>query len=402
MASQYGVNTVTSVNAARPIRINSSTPIGVVGTVLLPANTSDMSEDHISIYEKIRNGTPLFFGSADKANEFFGELEGTLRETLDGIADQNVTGPLIIIAVELETSHSGKTAETFYDDLTLKSKIIKAVSRLKGVAGSVGYKPNLIVALRFSHDADIATEMTSVAQKLLAMALVDLNADDESAAVLAVGSFGTNRVLLCDPYVKVWDTLTNSEIYQPLSARRAGLIAWTDAQHEYGFADSHSNRVINGISGTKRDIEFNAGQDCEADRLRTKGVGTVIRYNGFRIWGGETTDIDPIWQDHTRVRVFDRISEAALDGLFWAIDRRADILKSVKDSVEQMLLALKGAKVLLGFNVYWDPERNTKANITAGKFYLVAEMQNMPIVKRLEVNFSYVDRYGDVLIKLIS
>lgn len=85
-------------------------PIGVVGTVLLPASTSDMSEDHISIYEKIRNGTPLFFEVPTKQMNFFGELEGTLRETLDGIADQNVTGPLIIIAVELETSHSGKTA----------------------------------------------------------------------------------------------------------------------------------------------------------------------------------------------------------------------------------------------------------------------------------------------------
>ena len=94
--------------------------------------------------------------------------------------------------------------------------------------------------------------------------------------------------------------------------------------------------------------------------------------------------------------------EAALDGLFWAIDRRADILKSAKDSVEQMLLALKGSSVLLGFNVYWDPEKNTRANITAGKFYMVAEMQNMPIVKRLEVNFSYVDKYADVLIKQIS
>ena len=31
-----------------------------------------------------------------------------------------------------------------------------------------------------------------------------------------------------------------------------------------------------------------------------------------------------------------------------------------------------------------------------------AEMQDMPIVKRLEINFSYVDRYGDVLIKEIS
>lgn len=402
MASQYGVNTVTSANAARPIRVQSSTPIGVVGTVLLPANTDTMSVENKKVYEKIKANEPLFFGSADKALEFFEDMEGTIRESLDGIADQNVSGPVIINAVELELSHSGKTAEDFYDDLTLKSKIIKAIGELKGVAAEVGYKPNLIVALRFSHDLAVSTEMQSVAQRLLAMSIVDLKSDDESEAVLAVGSFGTSRVLLCDPYVKVWDTFTNSEILQPLSARRAGLIAWTDAQWEYGFADSHSNRVINGITGTARTIEFNAGQDCEADRLRTKAIGTVIRYNGFRMWGGETTDIDPIWQDHTRVRVFDRISEAALDGLFWAIDRRADILKSVKDSVEEMLLALRGAKVALGFNVYWDLERNTSANITAGKFYLIAEFQNMPIVKRLEVNFSYVDRYGDVLIKLIS
>lgn len=402
MSANYGVNTVTSVNAARPIRIQSTTPIGVVGTVLLPANADTMSAENKKIYEKIKANEPLFFGSADKALEFFEDMEGTLRESLDGIADQNVSGPIIINTVELEATHSGKIPEDFYDDLTLKSKIIKAIGDFKGVAGVVGYKPNLIVALRFSHDLAVSTEMQSVAQRLLAMALVDLKANDESEAVLAVGSFGSNRVLLCDPYVKVWDTFTNAEITQPLSARRAGLIAWADAQSEYGFADSHSNRVVNGITGTSRTIEFNAGQDCEADRLRTKGIGTVIRYNGFRIWGGETTDIDPIWQDHTRVRIFDRISEVALDGLFWAIDRRADILKSVKDSVEQMLLALKGAKVLLGFNVYWDAERNTTANITAGKFYLVAELQNMPILKRLEVNFSYVDRYGDVLIKLIS
>jgi len=402
MASQFGVNTVTSVNAARPIRVQSSTPIGCVGTVLLSASDSNLSDEHKKIYAQIKAGEPLFFGSATKAKEFFGELEGTIREAVDGVEDQNVEGPLIIKCVELSATHSGKVAESFYNDLTLKSKIIDGLNSLKSVASKVGYKPNLIIATRFSHDLDVAAEMTNVAQRLLAMAIVDLKADSESDAVLKAGSFGTNRVLLCDPYVKVWDTLTNSEVLQPLSARRAGLIAWTDAQWEYGFADSHSNRVVNGISGTDRAIEFNAGQDCEADRLRTKGIGTVIRYNGFRIWGGETTDIDPIWQDHTRVRVFDRICETALDGLFWAIDRGADILKSIKDSVEQMLLALKGSKVLLGFNVYWDPEKNTKANITAGKFYLVAEMQNMPIVKRLEVNFSYVDRYGDVLIKMIS
>lgn len=402
MASQFGVNTVTSVNASRPIRIQSSTPIGLVGTVKLPATDANLSDEHKEIYQKIKGNEPLFFGSATKAKEFFDGFVGTIREAVDGIEDQNVEGPLIINAVEIGDMHDSKSPEDFYDDLTLKSAIITKLNALKSVAGIVGYKPNIIIAPRFSHDLDVSTEMTSVAQRLLAIGIVDLNCATEAEAIVAKDSYGTKRLLLTDPYVKVWDTLTSQSVMQPLSARRAGLMAWTDAQWEYGFADSHSNRVVNGISGSSRTIEFNAGQDCEADRLRSAGIGTLIRYNGFRIWGGETTDIDPIWQDHTRVRVFDRVCEAALDGLFWAIDRRADILKSVKDSVEQMLLGLKGAKVALGFNVFWDPERNTRANITAGKFYLVAEMQNMPIVKRLEVNFSYVDRYGDVLIKMVS
>jgi hypothetical protein len=87
MASQFGVNTVTSANAARPIRINSSTPIGVVGTVLLPANADTMTDKNKTIYDKIKANEPLFFGSADKALEFFEDMEGTIRESLDGIAD---------------------------------------------------------------------------------------------------------------------------------------------------------------------------------------------------------------------------------------------------------------------------------------------------------------------------
>lgn len=104
---------------------------------------------------------------------------------------------------------------------------------------------------------------------------------------------------------------------------------------------------------------------------------------------------------YTCARV-DRIAEAALEGLFWAIDRRADELKAAKDSVEQMLLALKGAKVLVDYEVSWNEELNTAANITAGKFYLDVQLMNTPIVKRLEINFNYTDKYADTLIKMIS
>ncbi len=400
MASQYGVNVVTSVDSARPMRIDSSTPIAIVGTVVLPATVGTLDGN---TYDKINSGVVVYFGSATKALSFFAKLKGTIREALDGIEDQNVQCPIIISAIKITDAQSAVSGETFHGVTTLKTAVITSLNGLKSVASEVGVKPKLIIAPRFSHDLAVATEMTSVASKLLAMAIVDLNASSESVALTAKASFGTKRVLLRDPYVKVWNTLTNSETLEPQSARVAGLMAWSDGQWEYGFADSFSNRVMNGIVGTARIVEFNAGENCEADRLRTASIGTVIRYQGFRTWGGETTDIDPIWQDHTRVRIFDRICETALDGLFWAIDRRAtDVLKSVKDSVEQMLLALKGAGVAIGYSVFWDEEMNTKANITAGKFYLKAQMQNSPIVKRLEVNFSYTDKFGDVLIKMIS
>lgn len=396
MSSNYGVNTVTSADAARPVKIKSTTPIGVVGSAVLTGTEG--------FYEKVEAGEPLYFGSAAEAIESFDGIAGTIREALDGIEDQNVTCPIIIRPSIITAAHiAAGSAETFYVDDAVKSSIIDEINKLKTAASVTGYKPNLIIAPRFTHDLDVSTEVVSVASRLLGTGIVDLNAADEAAALIARENFGTSRAILRDPYVKVWDTDLNASVYQPDSARVAGMIAATDAAREYGWADSFSNRVMLGISGTKRAIEFNAGADCEADRLRTKQIGTVIRYNGFRTWGGETTDIDPIWQDLTRVRVFDRIAEAGLENFFWAIDRRAtDVLKAVKDSVEQMCLALRGAGVLIGYDVWWDPDLNTKANITAGKFYLKVQMQNSPIVKRLEINFQYADRWGDVLIKMVA
>ncbi len=397
MSSNYGVNTVVSTNAARPVTINSSTPIGIVGTALLDGTEGDL-------YDKVTAGEPLFFGSATKALEAFKEKDGTIREALDGIEDQNVTCPLVIQVVQITESQASRGgAETFYDEPAIKSAVIENINKLKKAHAITTYKPNIIIAPRFSHDLDVSTEMISVAHSLLGMSIIDLNVADEAAAILARESYGTSRALLRDPYVKVWDTGANKSVYQPDSARVAGIISATDGAREYGWADSFSSRVMLGISGPHRAIEFAAGKECEADRLRSEKIGTIIRYNGFRTWGGETTDIDPIWQDHTRVRVFDRISVAGISSFFWAIDRRAtDVLKPVKDSVEQMCLALKGAGVLIGYEVWWDSELNTRANITAGKFYLVAQMQNSPIVKRLEINFQYADRWGDTLIKMIA
>lgn len=395
MASQFGVNTTRSSTAARNLKIQSTTPIGVVASVACEGVEVDLIESYKQ--EPLR-----FFSSVEDALEEFKGREGTILRVLDGINDQNVRAPIILSLVVITREEAQQSPERFYENEQLKSNVIAGIESFKRAYMLFGYKPNLIVAPYFSHDLDVSTQMQSTATRLSAMAIVDLNCESEQEAVEKVKTYGSERVMVCDPYVKVWDTLKNTESFEPMSARVAGLIAYTDGEQEYGFSNSHSNRVLNGVSGAKRLVDFEAGQDCEADRVRGHNITTLIRYDGFRVWGNHTTSIDSVWEDFTRVRVFDRIAEAALEGLFWAIDRRADELKAAKDSVEQMLLALKGARVLVDYAVSWDEERNTPANITAGKFYLKVDTMNTPIVKRLEVNFNYTDRYADTLIKLIS
>lgn len=375
MSSNYGVNAVVSTDAARSVYIESTTPIGVVVT-------SDILDEGLH-----------FFDSPKKAKEAAASAtDGTIIQVLDGIHDQNASMPLILSVVR----HNA-------DEAALKTAVINGCSGLSNAQAQFGYTPNLIAIPWHSHDLDVATEMQSIATALRGTAIIDLNASDETEAVTAAGNFSSQRVLLCDPYVKAFNTTTESTEFQPASHRVAGMIAAVDGSREYGFSDSFSNRVMLGISGTSRPVDFTAGAACEADRLRGAKVSTIINYKGFRSWGAETTDIDPIWQDLVRVRVFDRLVTAALDGLFWAIDRLAvDVLKEAKDSVEQMLLGLRGAGKLVDFEVEWDAEQNTQTNITDGKFYMTARVMNTPIVKRLEINFNYTDQYAPVLVKLIS
>ena len=396
MASNYGVNIVTSANASRPIRVKSSTPIFLIATVVLATLKKEV-QDKLKEHNYI-----MHYGNAKKAKDDFDKSKGTVSGAVDGINDQGVLSPLVIHIVPITDAQSKKQAELFYEVAELKSAIIDGVDKAKTAMSIYGVKSNLIIAPRFSHDGDVKAQIEAVATSLSATGIVDLNAKDEADATVKMKNFGTRRLMVCDPYVKVWDTTANATITEPMSARVAGMIAHSDGLKEYGWANSASNRVMQGISGTARPIEFIAGQECEADRLRTLGIATVINYKGFRLWGFETTDPDSIWQSLERVRVFDRIGEAVQEGVFWAIDRGADVLIHAKDSVDGLLLSLKGANVLVGYDVYWHPEKNTKEALTAGKFYLVAEMQNMPTVRRFEVECSFTDKFSPVLMKIIG
>lgn len=381
MAAKFGVNVTVSAEAARPIAVESTTPIGIAGY-------EEVLENGLHFYmttAKALEALEAKYKAKKDASQSF--KKGSIYRALKGIEDQAVNTQ-IILSVFTKDDDSD-TNDEITECKSAVTEFAKAKSRF-------GYNPNLIVAPEYSHEDAIKGEIEKMATRLKATGIVDLKVQDAAAAIVKMGDFGTRRLVAAYPNVKVWDDETNAYVYEGQSARIAGMIAHTDGASEFGYSDSYSNRVMIGVSGTEVDVDFELGETCTADELRAAKISTVIRESGFRAWGGETSDQDTIWKDLARVRVFDRISQACQKGVLFAIDKKADQLYHAKRSVSELLRGLVGAKVLLGYELSWS-EKNTLANITDGKFYLDVRMQNNPVVKQLTLDFIYVDKYGSVL-----
>lgn len=372
--ANYGVNVTINAEAARPIAVESLTPIGIAG-----------------YQEGLEKGLH-FYINVSAAMDALKELgSGSIKNAVKGIYDQGVETPIIISVFE-------KTGE----DSVVITNAQNAVENFKFAKSEFSYAPNIIIAPELSGEDAVKGALESTAEKLKATAIIDLKADDVAGAVAKMNDFGSRRLLAAYPNVKVYSAEKNDYIYEGQSARIAGMIARTDGEWEYGFSDSYSNRVMKGVFATQVQVDFEIGEGaCAADMLRSANISTVINHDGYRTWGGETSDQDSIWQDLARVRVFDRISQACQKGVLFAVDKRADQLYHAKRSVEELLRALVGSQVLLGFDLSWSA-KNTSANITAGKFYLDIRMQNNPIIKQLTLDFIYVDKYGDVLLEKIK
>lgn len=365
MGLNFGINGSVSVNASRPITIESSTPIAIVGTT----NIGTLGLQ--------------FFGNSELALEQFkNSTIGTLKNALIAIEAQGVRCPIIINAV---------------DDGATETEIIEAINGLKRAEAVLGYRPDLIVCPLHSGDRDVAMAMDSVASRLWATAIVDCNATTETEAVAFGLNFGSRFVLVVNPA-----TVKINNIVMPSSPAWAGLIAGTDASNPVGWAESSSNRVVKGVAETNRIINYADGQDSEARRLRNKGINSIVRDVGWRSYGFETTDIDPIWMPLNRVRAFYKMLRAITLASKWARDRQADELLYVRQSIVDFMNTLKGQGVVLGFEAFFDPLKNTKATVTNGQFFLSVEVQDMPTIRELNIELVYVDNYSDVLLNIIN
>ncbi|MCU7281660.1 phage tail sheath family protein [Pseudomonas peradeniyensis] len=240
-------------------------------------------------------------------------------------------------------------------------------------------QPRLLVTPKHSATQAVGTALVALADKLRAIAIIDGPNTTDEAAIAYAKNFGAKRAFLVDPGVRYWDNAEEATVDAPGSAWVAGLFAFTD--REYGFWASPSNKEFVGITGTTRAVEFLDGDDtCRANLLNNANIATIIRDDGFRLWGNRTLSSDPKWAFVTRVRTMDIVMDAILYGHKWAVDRSitATYVKDVTEGLQAFMRDLKNQGAIINFEVFADPELNTASQLEQGKVYWNIRFTDVP------------------------
>lgn len=255
-------------------------------------------------------------------------------------------------------------------------------------------QPRLLVAPGHTGTQAVATALDSLAQKLRAIGILDGPGTTDEAAMLYADNFGSRNLFMVDPGVQYWDTESSKTVDAPASAWAAGLFAWTDA--EYGFWASPSNKEFSGITGTTRAVEYLDGDEtCRANLLNNANIATIIRDDGYRLWGNRTLSSDPKWAFVTRVRTLFILMDAVQAGHKWAVDRSITktYVKDVTDGLDAFMRDLKAQGAIINFEVFPDTELNTASQIAQGKVYWRIRFTDVPPAENPNFLFEVTDQW---------
>jgi phage tail sheath protein FI len=236
--------------------------------------------------------------------------------------------------------------------------------------------------------SEILAELLGIAQRLRAVIIADGPNTTDAAVIQIADDFGSDRIYVVDPWV-----LRDGEAV-PASSAVAGLINKID--NERGFWWSPSNNEINGIEGTARAIDFALGDyTSRANLLNELKIATIVREQGFRLWGNRTLAMDPKYAFLSVRRTADMINESILRGHLWAVDRciTATYLEEVQESVRSYLRNLKARGALLGGDVWVDPELNSPENIANGQVFFDFEFTPPYPAERVTFRSHLVNSY---------
>lgn len=323
---------------------------------------------------------------------------GTLPAALDGIFDQ--TGAAVVVVRVEEGADEAETLANVVGGTNSGDGSYEGVHAFLGAESEVGFAPRILIAPGWTHQRPesaanpVVAELEGIANRMRAVIVADGPNTTDAEAQTYVGDWGTTaRIYVVDPWVKVLDS-SGSVVTEPASARVAGVIARTD--NDLGFWVSPSNKGVFGIIGLARPVDFKLGDaNSRANLLNENDVTTIIRQDGFRLWGNRVPTSDPKWMYLSVRRTADILNDSLQRAHLWAVDRgiTKTYLEEVAENVNGFLDSLKEQGAILGGRCWPDLDLNTPANITQGKVYFNFDFTPVYPAEHITFRSHLVDTY---------
>jgi hypothetical protein len=366
----HGVEVLEIDAGPRPIQTVRSSVIGLIGT----APNADAAAFPL-------NTPVLIAGSRREAAKLdtLGTGLGTLPGAMDSIFDQ--AGAVVVVVRVEEGATEAETMANIIGGVNATTGEYEGVHAFLGAESKLGVCPRILIAPGFTSQRPedptnpgrklanpVVSELIGIAERLRAVIIADGPNTTDEAAIAWAGDFGSPRVYMVDPGVK--KLIDGAVADAPASPCVAGLIAKSD--NDRGFWWSPSNQNINGIIGTARAVDFALGDaNARANLLNEQKIATIIRQDGYRLWGNRTLSSDPKWAFLSVRRTADIINDSLLRAHLWAVDRNITktYIQDVTEGVNAYLRHLTTIGAILGGRCWADPELNTPDQIAQGKVY---------------------------------
>ena len=394
----HGVETIEITKGARTIQTVKTAVIGIIGT----APIDEVEEQYRTINE------PTLILNETEALRYFGKSKAgfTIPDALDAMFDQGA-GIAIVINVFNPAKH-----ETVAD--VIMSDIIGGVDAVTGKRTGLkafedcyslfGYYPKTLIAPVYCENTAIVSEMNVICNKIRAMGIVDAPVGASIQDVITGrGSQGTinfntssERIILCYPHLKVYDTETDTIKLQPYSQRLAGVIAAKDI--EKGYHWSPSNTEIQGIVGVEKQLTSMINDPTsEVNTLNEAGIVTVFNSfgTGFRTWGNRSAAFPSSTLPTNFInvrRTADILHESVEYSMLQFIDYPIDngLIDSICETVNQFIRTLIGRGALIDGKCTFNQDKNPTTELANG--HLLFDIEFMPPTPAERITFeSFID-----------
>jgi uncharacterized protein len=389
----HGVETIEVQKGAVSIKTVKTAVIGLVGTA--PINT--LSEEYQTVNQ------PTLILNDIEAAKYFGENTSgfTIPSALSAIFEQG-SGIVIVVNVFDPSVHKTVADVQISDIIGSVDAITGKRSGLKALQDTYslfGYYPKTIISPVFCEEPAVTSEINTICNKIRAMGIVDAPAGTTiQEAITGRGSegkinfnFSSERLILCYPRVKVYDSDSESYVLEPYSQRLAGVMAAKDVDKGYWW--SPSNTEILGITGLEKQLTSMINDpSSEVNALNEAGIVTVFNSygSGLKTWGNRSSAYpsSTVPTNFINVRrTADILHESVEYSMLQFIDYPITdgLIDSICESVNAFIRTLVGRGALIDGKCTYNSAKNSTTEIAAG--HIVFDIEFMPPTPAERITF---------------